>query len=116
MTLTKKDIVRIVTDKSGLTQLKTKEVVQSTLDAIIEILVETGRLELRNFGVFKVKTRKGRRARNPRSGQAVFVAAKQGVSFKPGRVMLQRLRRRSPSTGDLATSPPSSPPEGSSRR
>ena len=93
MPLTKKDIVKRISDKSGLTQLKTKEVVQSTLDAIIEILVETGRLELRNFGVFQVKTRKARRARNPRSGQEVFVSAKRVVSFKPGRVMLQKLQK-----------------------
>ena len=43
-----------------------------------------GRIELRNFGVFEVKQRKPRKARNPRSGEPVFVPAKLAVKFKPG--------------------------------
>ena len=55
--MTKKEIVKKISEDIGLTQLKTKDIVQRTLDAIIETLVSEGRIELRNFGVFEVKRR-----------------------------------------------------------
>ena len=69
--VTKKEIVKTISDEIGLTQLKTKEIVQKTFDAIVETLVEEGRIELRNFGVFEVKKRAARKARNPRTGDKV---------------------------------------------
>lgn len=90
--MTKKDIVRVISEELGLTQQETKEVVQRTFDSIIETLVREGRIELRNFGVFEVKSRAARRARNPKTGQKVDVPEKFVVSFKPGKVMEQRVR------------------------
>jgi len=75
----------------GLTQLKTKEIVQKTFDAIIETLVREGRIELRNFGVFEVKKRAARKARNPRTGERVDVAEKFVVTFKPGKEMEEKV-------------------------
>ena len=60
--MTKKEIVKTISEEIGLTQLKTKEIVQKTFDAIVETLVEDGRIELRNFGVFEVKKRAARKA------------------------------------------------------
>jgi len=90
--VTKKEIVRTISEEIGLTQLKTKEIVQKTFDAIVETLVEDGRIELRNFGVFEVKRRAPRKARNPRTGEKVDVAEKFVVTFKPGKEMEQRVR------------------------
>ncbi len=90
--MTKKEIVRTISEEIGLTQLKTKEIVQKTFDAIVETLVEDGRIELRNFGVFEVKRRAPRKARNPRTGDKVFVPEKFVVTFKPGKEMEQRVR------------------------
>ncbi len=90
--MTKKEIVRTISEEIGLTQLKTKEIVQKTFDAIVETLVEDGRIELRNFGVFEVKRRAPRKARNPRTGEKVDVAEKFVVTFKPGKEMEQRVR------------------------
>ena len=70
--MTKKEIVRKISEDIGLTQLKTKDIVQRTLDAIIATLVSEGRIELRNFGVFEVKRRAPRKARNPRTGDKVY--------------------------------------------
>ena len=67
--MTKKEIVKKISEDIGLTQLKTKDIVQRTLDAIIQTLVSEGRIELRNFGVFEVKRRAPRKARNPRTGR-----------------------------------------------
>ena len=103
--MTKKEIVKTISDEIGLTQLKTKEIVQKTFDAIVDTLVEDtkanlskgneatlGRIELRNFGVFEVKRRAARKARNPRTGAKVFVPEKFVVTFKPGKEMEERVR------------------------
>ena len=91
--MTKKEIVKQISDETGLTQLKTKEIVQKTFDAIMETLFEEGRIELRNFGVFEVKRRKARKARNPRTGERVDVPPKSVVTFKPGKEMEEKIRR-----------------------
>lgn len=90
--VTKKEIVKAISEELGLTQLKTKEIVQKTFDAIVETLVRDGRIELRNFGVFEVKKRAARKARNPRTGDKVFVAEKYVVTFKPGKDMEEKVR------------------------
>ena len=90
--MTKKEIVKDISDVTGLTQLKTKEVVQKTFDAIVETLLAHGRIELRNFGVFEVKRRKARKARNPRTGDRVDVPPKYVVTFKPGKEMEEKIR------------------------
>lgn len=90
--MTKKDIVKAISEQIGMTQLKTKEIVQQTFDAIIDTLVREHRIELRNFGVFEVKKRAARKARNPRTGERVDVAEKYVVTFKPGKEMEERVR------------------------
>ncbi|MFK7820824.1 MAG: HU family DNA-binding protein [Planctomycetaceae bacterium] len=90
--MTKKEIVKAISEELGLTQLKTKEIVQKTFDAIIETLVTDRRIELRNFGVFEVKERAARKARNPRTGERVDVPAKFVVTFKPGKEMEEKVR------------------------
>jgi nucleoid DNA-binding protein len=84
---TKKDIVRKISERANLPQVKTKEIVQWTFDAIIDVLIHEGRIELRNFGVFEVKTRRPRKARNPKTEEAVDVPAKNVVTFQPGKKM-----------------------------
>lgn len=91
LVVTKKEIVKAISEELGLTQLKTKEIVQKTFDAIVETLVTDRRIELRNFGVFEVKKRAARKARNPRTGGQVEVPAKFVVTFKPGKEMEERV-------------------------
>lgn len=88
---TKKEIVKTIAESTALTQVQTKEVVQRTFDAIIDAIVSDGRIELRNFGVFELKARRPRKARNPRTGEPVDVPAKTVVVFKPGRIMEERV-------------------------
>jgi nucleoid DNA-binding protein len=93
LNVTKKEIVKQISDRIGLTQLKTKEIVQLTFDAIVDTLLSEKRIELRNFGVFEVKLRKARKARNPRTGEKVEVPPKNVVTFKPGKEMEERVRK-----------------------
>ena len=89
--MTKKEIVKKISDELGIPQLLTKEVVQRTFNAIIEALATEGRIELRNFGVFKVSLRAPRMARNPKTGDRVPVPQKRVVTFKPGKEMEERI-------------------------
>lgn len=103
--MTKKEIVKTISDKTGLTQLQIKEIVQLTFDGIIETLLEEGRVELRNFGVFQVKSRKARRARNPRTGLQVDVPEKYVVTFKPGKEMEARVQELEDAAAEKAGGP-----------
>jgi nucleoid DNA-binding protein len=91
--VTKKELAKAIADEMGLTHDQASEIVQRVFDRILETLVNEGRLELRNFGVFDVKERKPRTARNPRTGETVQVPAKRVVTFKPGQEMEARVRR-----------------------
>ncbi len=90
--MTKNDIVVQIARDTNLSYKDVRRVVQSTLDSITETLLKEGKIELRNFGVFKVRPRKARKARNPRTGEAVQVDAYKTVVFKPGLLMQEKIR------------------------
>ena len=91
--MTKKDIILKVSDESNLKQIDVKQVVQRTFDCIVEALARGEKIELRNFGVFKIKQRrKSRIGRNPRTREIVPVPPRKVVIFKPGLEMKQKIR------------------------
>ena len=108
--MTKKDIVKSIAEQLDLPQLRTRDLVQRTFDALIDALVREGRVELRNFGVFQIKRREARMARNPRTGEQVPVLAKSVVIFKPGKEMEARVRELDRRPPQAPTSPTSAPP------
>ena len=123
--MTKKDIVRTIAEQIDLPQLRTKDLVQRTFDALIDALVKEGRIELRNFGVFEIKRREARMARNPRTGEKVPVQAKNVLSFKPGKEMEARVRevdlesierKKTGVVRDAETAPETQAPPGTSDR
>lgn len=90
-TITKKELVNRIADKSGQTKVIVKDIIQSFLDAIISELGSGNRLEFREFGVFEIRERAARRAQNPRTLQKVDVPPKRVVKFKVGRLMRERV-------------------------
>lgn len=94
--LTKKEMVRRIAGEFDLGQVLTKRIVQHTLDMILEIVAEEQRLELRNFGIFEVKGRAARKARNPRTNEEVLVPAKSVLCFQPGKNVAAKFSRISP--------------------
>jgi len=89
--VTKKELAKAIAEELGIPALVAQKAVQMTFDGITEALVKEGRIELRNFGVFEVKKRKPRKARNPRTGEKVKVPARLVVTFKPSREMKERV-------------------------
>jgi integration host factor subunit beta len=131
-TITKKELVNRIADRTGQTKVVVKDVLQHFLDEIITELSEGNRLEFREFGVFEVRTRAARRAQNPRTLEKVHVPAKRVVKFKVGRLMREKVggddeedepsprrrteepRRRTPSSGSPPPPPPPPPPTSNS--
>ena len=97
MTLTKRDLVTRISEESRLTQQEMLDVVQKTLDYIAEALAKGDKVELRNFGVFEVKTRKARVDRNPNRPQTdVPIPARSVVKFKAGKEMAAEVLKLPP--------------------
>ena len=90
--MTKKDIVMKIALDADIKQIDVKKVVQMTFDIITEALASGQKIELRNFGVFKTKSRKGRMGRNPRTGVQVPVEPKRVAIFKPGLIMKAKVK------------------------
>jgi integration host factor subunit beta len=86
-TITKKDLVERIVDRTSVKRHDAKKVVQEFLDLIISELKKGNRLEFRDFGVFEIKERAARVAQNPKTMQKVEVPAKRAVKFKVGRLM-----------------------------
>jgi nucleoid DNA-binding protein len=92
--MTKRELAVRIASETKLPQQGVKEVIQKTLDYIIESLAAGKSVELRNFGVFKVRTRKARLGRNPnKPEQEVRIPAKRVPDFKPGRIMRAEVER-----------------------
>ena len=71
--MTKADIVEKVAEGTGLTKLETEAIIEGFLNTVIQSLREGNGIEIRGFGSYKVKKKKARYARNPRTGEKVYV-------------------------------------------
>jgi nucleoid DNA-binding protein len=91
--MTKRDMATAIAGELGVTQAQALAIVRRVFDGIVETLLSEGRIELRNFGVFEIRQRQARRARNPRTGERVAVPPKAVVTFKPGREIAERVAR-----------------------
>jgi len=91
-TITKKELIDRIAEKSSNKRVVVKRIIQSFLDEIIEELGRGNRLEFRDFGVFESKQRAARTAQNPKTLERVQVPCKRTVKFKVGRLMKERLQ------------------------
>jgi len=90
--MTKKDIVMKISEETGVKQVVVKKVVHKVFGSIFEALYKGKKIEIRNFGVFKVKRRKRRMGRNPRTNEPVPVPERKVVVFKPGLEMKEKIK------------------------
>ncbi|MCC6659597.1 MAG: HU family DNA-binding protein [Phycisphaerales bacterium] len=95
-TVTKKDIVDRVAQRTKVNRLLVRRVVQDFLGQISEELVRGHRIEFRHFGVFEPRERAARTAQNPRTLQPVVIPARRIVKFKVGRVIRDRIDGNAP--------------------
>ena len=81
--MTKADLVEEVSGKTGLTRTDVAVVVDIFLEVVKKSLEDGNNIEIRGFGTFKIKQRKARKARNPRTGEEVPVPDRKVPVFKP---------------------------------
>lgn len=83
--MTKADLIREVAAASDLTKKHSEVIVNTVFDSIIEALHRDDKVELRGFGSFRIRQRRARQGRNPKTGARVKVPAKKIPYFKPGK-------------------------------
>jgi integration host factor subunit beta len=115
-TITKKELVNRIADRTGQTKVVVKDILQRFLDEILRELAQGNRLEFREFGVFEVRERAARVAQNPRTLEKVKVPSKRVVKFKVGRMMREKVieepkpRPQPPSKPSAPARAPARPP------
>jgi len=93
-TITKKDLALLVSESTGCKKNLAAKMVDSLFVAMRDSLIRGNRIEIRGFGVFQVKdTRPKPAARNPRTGEIIYVPARRKTHFKPGRLLKEALHQ-----------------------
>ena len=110
--MTKRELVIRVANRLGMTQSDVSKVIEATFETISQALADGKRWELRDFGVFEVKTRASRIGRNPRTGDQVPVPERRVVTFRPGKKMKEIVSGSGPSTAAKSEPQAASTPDG----
>jgi len=96
-TVTKRDIAKRVAKKTDEKLPSTEKVVSALFNCLREVMAEANpevRIEIRDFGVFEVKTTKAKpKARNPKTGEIVYVPPRRKTHFKPGKLLKEELKK-----------------------
>ena len=93
-TVTKADLVKTIAAEFGYSKTEARASVDAFFEALTEAIVEGNRIEARGFGAFTVKQSNAKAgARNPKTGERVYVPARRKVAFKPGRILREALSK-----------------------
>jgi integration host factor subunit beta len=93
-TITKKELVNRIAERTENKPVTVKTVVQQFLDEITSEIAKSNRLEFRDFGVFEVRETAPRMAQNPKTLEPVEVPAQRKVKFKMGRIMRKKMNAK----------------------
>ena len=93
-TITKKELIDRITEKTQAKRLLVKATIQNFLDEVISELAKGNRFEFRDIGVFEVREQAARTAQNPKTLEKIQVPAKRKVKFKMGRIMKEKLNSK----------------------
>ena len=94
MTTTKKDLALAVAEATDAKKSAAAQMVDELFKAMRQSLIDGNRIEIRGFGVFEVKNTKPKpAARNPRTGEIIYVPARRKTHFKPGKLLKEELHR-----------------------
>lgn len=86
-------IVTVVMNKLSLPKSRAHDTVQAVVDSITDVLEADGRADVRGIGVLRLKQRKARKARNPKTGDMVVVPPHTAVTFSPSSILRRRFNR-----------------------
>lgn len=83
--MNKADLIAVVSEKAVVSKKDAEKAVKAVFDSITEALESKDKVQLVGFGTFEVKTREGRTGRNPKTGEAIQIAAATVPVFKAGK-------------------------------
>ena len=89
--MTKQEIVDAVSEATGLTKVETETVMNGVMTTITESLARNERVELRGFGTFGTKHRMPKKARNPGTGEVIYLPERYVPTFKPAKYLRGRV-------------------------
>lgn len=89
--MTKNELIRTVSDNTGMTQKVAEEAISAALDVIANELVCGSTVQILGFGTFEVKERAARTGRNPHTGETMEIPATKVVYFKAGKALRERI-------------------------
>ena len=89
--MTKQEIVDVVSNATGLTKVETETIMNGVMSTIIDSLANNEKVELRGFGTFGIKHRMPKKARNPGTGEPVFLPERFVPTFKPSKLMRSKV-------------------------
>ena len=93
--MTKQDIINDVSSSTGLTKIETEIIMNGVMSTIINSLANNERVELRGFGTFGIKHRMPKKARNPGTGEPVYLPERYVPTFKPSKLMKSKVNNLS---------------------
>lgn len=93
MTITKAELINIVSEKAGITRVKAETVVNTIFDSMVEALLRDDRIEIRGFGSFVNREYKSYKGRNPRTGEVIDVEEKKLPFFKVGKELKDEINK-----------------------
>ncbi len=91
--MTKSDLVERIAEKLDVTKKEAEAIVNVVFGSIVDAIKREEKVELRGFGCFKVKTKRARKGRNPRTGEEIDIPPKRVPYFKPGKDMKEVVNR-----------------------
>lgn len=89
--MNKLELIKEVSERAGLTQVATKDVVEAVLYVITNELIKGEKVTIAGFGTFEVRERAERMGRNPQSGETMLIAASKNVKFKAGKALKDKV-------------------------
>lgn len=92
--MTKSVLIEKIAEKvEGLSKKQTEFVIETIFESIKDSLAKGGKVEIRGFGNFKLRSRNARKARNPKTGEAVDVEPKKVPYFKVGKELREMVNK-----------------------
>ena len=89
--MTKAELIDSISSKTDLPKGSAERVVNTIFDDIVEALKSGDKVNISGFGTFQVSNRKARTGRNPKTGEAIEIAASRSAKFKPGKLLKDSL-------------------------
>ena len=93
MTITKAEMVKIISEKMGFASKESTEIVEQVFEIMKETLEGGEKIKITNFGNFNIRTKRPRKGRNPKTGEEMVISGRKVLTFRPSAVLRKALNQ-----------------------